>query len=64
MFTERDKANEFAKLRVDHKERPICDCVVSESKMARMPAPEGSEPVALLDEEKHGYLYYGKGHAR
>jgi hypothetical protein len=70
MFTERDKANEFAKNRVDHKERPICDCVVSESKMARMPEPKGSEPVALLlsdneeDEEKRGYLYFGIGHAR
>ena len=64
MFTERDKANEFAKQRVDDKERPICDCVVSESKMARMPEPNGSEPVALLAEEKHGYLYFGKGHAR
>jgi len=32
--------------------------------MARMPEPEGSEPVALLAEEKHGYLYFGKGHAR
>ena len=62
-FTERDKANEFAKNRVDHKERPICDCVVSESKMARMPEPEGSEPVALLAEEKHGYLYFEIGHA-
>ena len=54
MFTERDKANEFAKNRVDHKERPICDCVVSESKMARMPAPEGSEPVAVLATEQYG----------
>ena len=75
MFTERDKANEFAKNRVDHKERPICDCVVSESKLARMQAAEDSEPVALLlsdneeDEEKHVYAYFGcpyfgKGHAR
>ena len=54
MFTERDKANEFAKLRVDHKERPICDCVVSESKIARMPEPKGSEPVALLAELASG----------
>ena len=64
MFAERDKANEFAKNRVDHKERPICDCVVSESKLARMPEPDGSEPVALLAMEKRGYLYFGIGHAR
>jgi hypothetical protein len=64
MFTERDKANEFAKERVDHKERPVCDCVVSESRMNRMPAPEGSEPVAVLATYQEGYVYFGKGHAR
>ena len=64
MFTERDKANDFAKNRVDHNERPICDCVVSESKMARMPAPEGSQPVAVLATFQEGYVYFGKGHAR
>ena len=64
MFTERDAANEFAKLRVDHKERRICDCVVSECKLARMPSPEGSEPVAVLVGSEPGYLYYGKGSAR
>jgi len=65
MFTERDKANEFAKLRVDHKERPICDCVVSECNLQRMPTPEGSEPVALLAKfEEIDQPYFGKGHAR
>jgi hypothetical protein len=65
MFTERDAANKFARLRVDHKERPICDCVVSECKLARMPTPKGtSEPVAVLAGSEPGYLYYGKGHAR
>jgi len=65
MFTERDAANEFAKLRVDHKERPICDCVVTEAQLQRMPTPEGSEPCAsLASESVAGSIYYGKGHAR
>jgi hypothetical protein len=65
MFTERFDANEFARNRVDHKERPICDCVVSECNMQRMPTPEGSEPVALLAKfEEIDQLYFGKGHAR
>ena len=38
--------------------------ILSESKMARMPEPKGREPVALLAEEKRGYLYFGIGHAR
>ena len=65
MFTERDAANEFAKLRVDNKERPICDCVVSECKLARMPTPEGCEPcAALASDSVAGSIYYGSGHAR
>jgi len=65
MFTERFDANEFARNRVDHKERPICDCVVSECNLQRMPTPEGSVPVALLAKfEEIDQLYYGKGDAR
>lgn len=65
MFTEAKAANEFARLRVDHKERAICDCVVSETKLARMPHAEGSEPVAVLVHEgEPDSLYFGRGHAR
>jgi hypothetical protein len=65
MFTDRFDANEFARNRVDNKERPICDCVVSECNMQRMPTPEGSVPVTLLAKfEEIDQPYYGKGHAR
>ena len=66
MFTEVEAANEFARLRVDHKERPVCDCVVMEAQLMRMPNPVGSEPVAVLasDSTAAKPIYFGKGHAR
>ena len=61
----RDTAHDIAKARVDDKTLPICDCVVQEIKLPRMPHPKGVEPVALLPHEDNTETwYYGKGHAR
>lgn len=62
---ERAEAEDAAQARVDDKTRPICDCIVTEAQLPRMPSPIGSEPLAVLPNETGpAKVYYGKGHAR
>jgi hypothetical protein len=65
LYDNRNAANNNAQSRVDDKHLPICDCVVSEFKLARMPTPEGCEPcAALVSDSAAPSIYYGSGHAR